>query len=312
MCTTVNYLHALVCALLFQRDKNGPKGCNGHLTYTYALCIDLNTSMIEFGVGANMIQKPIVVAVVAGALSAPLMASTSYGFSLFPENFQSGASPAVASGMAIALLAGGYFWVQRVRRFSRSQEQRVQRQLRAMEKLSKRIEQADGTLYKSNFLTHATRTELRHALDAIGTDTVRAIGNLRRHQDLPDSAFRKLMTRSDEVFEILESSMTEALPDVEEGSEPLLMPRRSNPLPRPKPQSRPRDALTTLEPNPIRAAVIPMPAKIQPKGANADEASKLTLPDLGMTSLLMGGGMLYATEDQDSEFSGGAADADSD
>lgn len=259
-----------------------------------------------------MIHKPMVVAVVTGALSAPLLASTSYGFSLFPENFQSGASPVLASGMAIALVAGGYFWVRRVRRFSKSQEQRVQRQLRAMEKLSLRIEQADGTLYKSNFLTHATRMELRHALDALGTDTVRAMGNLRRHQDLSDSAFRKMMARSDEVFDILERSMTAALPEADEGNEPLLMPMRSNPLPRPKPQSRPRDALTSLEPSPIRAAVIPMPAKVQPKGANADDASKLTLPDLGMTSLLLGGGMVYAAEDQDIEFSGSATDVDSD
>lgn len=259
-----------------------------------------------------MIHKPMVLAVVTGVLTAPLMASTSYGFSLFPESSQTGASPVVASGMAFALLAGGYLWVQRVRRFSRSQEQRVQRQLRAMEKLSLRIEQADGTLYKSNFLTHATRTELRHALDAISTDTVRAMGNLRRHQDLPDSAFRKLMARSDEVFKILESSMTAALPDGDEGNEPLLMPRRSNPLPRPKPQSRPRDALTSLEPAPTRAAVIQMPAKVQPKGANADDASKLTLPDLGMTSLLLGGGMVYAAEDQDDELTSSGAGVDSD
>jgi hypothetical protein len=259
-----------------------------------------------------MIHKPMVVVVVTGALSAPLLVSTSYGFSLFPENFQSGASPVVASGMAIALLAGGYFWVRSVRRFSKTQEQRVQRQLRAFEKLSLRIEQAEGTLYKSNYLTHTTRTELRHALDAIGTDTVRAIGNLRRHQDLADSAFRKLMTRSDEVFKILESSMTTTLPDADEVHEPLLMPRRSNPLPRPKPQSRPRDALTSLEPTSIRAAVIPMPAKVQPKGANADDASKLSLPDLGMTSLLLGGGAYYATEDQDIELSGSAIDVDSD
>ncbi|AVX93381.1 hypothetical protein PkP19E3_35420 (plasmid) [Pseudomonas koreensis] len=259
-----------------------------------------------------MIHKPMVLAVVTGVLSAPLLASTSYGFILFPENSQPGSSPIVASGIAIALVAGGYYWVQRGRRFSRSQEQRLQRQLRAMEKLSLRIEQADGTLYKSNFLTHGTRTELRHALDAIGTDTVRAMGNLRRHQDLSDSAFRKLMARSDEVFEILDRSMAAALPEADEGSEPLLMPRRSNPLPRPKPQSRPRDALTSLEPSPLRAAIIPMPAKVQPKGANADDASKLTLPDLGMTSLLLGGGMLYSAEEQDNELAGSGADADAD
>ncbi|MBX8592748.1 hypothetical protein K5D56_25580 [Pseudomonas cichorii] len=259
-----------------------------------------------------MIHKSIVVAVVTGALTVPLFASTSYGFSLFPESFQSGVSPVVTSGMAIALLAGGYFWIRRVRRVAKTQEQRVQRQLRAMEKLLLSIEKADGTLYKSNFLTHTTRTELRHALDAIGTDTVRAIGNLRRHQDLPDSTFRKLMARSDEVFEIIESSVTAVLPEADEGHEPFLMPRRSNPLPRPKPQSRPRDALTSLQPAPIRAAVIHMPAKVQPKGANADDASKLTLPDLGMTSLLLGGGMFYATDDQDIELSDGTTDVDSD
>ena len=55
-----------------------------------------------------------------------------------------------------------------------------------------------------------------------------------------------------------------------------------------------------------------MPAKVQPKGANADDASKLTLPDLGMTSLLLGGGIVYAAEDQDIEFSGSATDVDSD
>nr|WP_140896337.1 hypothetical protein [Pseudomonas caspiana] len=206
--------------------------------------------------------------------------------------------------MAIALLAGGYYWVQRVRRFSKSQEQREQRQLRAMEKLAIRIEEAERTLFKSNYLTHATRTELRHALDAISTDTVRAIGNLRRHQDLPDSLFRKLMSRSDELFDILDTSMTSAVPESEEGSEPLLMPRRSNPLPRPKPQSRPQDALSSLEPIPLQAATIPMPAKVQPKGANADDASKLTLPDLGMTSILLGGGMFYAADDQGSELAG--------
>ncbi|TPG86736.1 hypothetical protein EAH72_34420 [Pseudomonas caspiana] len=249
-------------------------------------------------------HKPMVLAVVTGVLSAPLLASTSYGFSLFPESTQSGTSPLLASGMAIALLAGGYYWVQRVRRFSKSQEQREQRQLRAMEKLAIRIEEAERTLFKSNYLTHATRTELRHALDAISTDTVRAIGNLRRHQDLPDSLFRKLMSRSDELFDILDTSMTSAVPESEEGSEPLLMPRRSNPLPRPKPQSRPQDALSSLEPIPLQAATIPMPAKVQPKGANADDASKLTLPDLGMTSILLGGGMFYAADDQGSELAG--------
>jgi hypothetical protein len=251
-----------------------------------------------------MIHKPKVLAVVTGVLSAPLLASTSYGFSLFPESTQSGASPMLASGMAIALLAGGYCWVQRVRRFSKSQEQREQRQLRAMEKLAIRIEEAERTLFKSNYLTHATRTELRHALDAISTDTVRAIGNLRRHQDLPDSLFRMLMSRSDELFDILDTSMTTAVPESEEGSEPLLMPRRSNPLPRPKPQSRPQDALSSLEPIPLQAATIPMPAKVQPKGANADDASKLTLPDLGMTSILLGGGMFYAADDQGRELAG--------
>ncbi len=253
-------------------------------------------------------HKPMVLAVVTGVLSAPLLASTSYGFSLFPESTQAGASPLLASGMAIALLAGGYYWVQRVRRFSKSQEQREQRQLRAMEKLAIRIEEAERTLFKSNYLTHATRTELRHALDAISTDTVRAIGNLRRHQDLPDSLFRKLMSRSDELFDILDTSMTSAVPESEEGSEPLLMPRRSNPLPRPKPQSRPQDALSSLEPIPLQAATIPMPAKVQPKGANADDASKLTLPDLGMTSILLGGGMFYAADDQGSELAGSTVD----
>lgn len=259
-----------------------------------------------------MIHKPLVAAVVTGALVVPLYASTSYGFSLFPEQYQPGVPPVVTSGMAIALLAGGFFWFRRVRRFSRTREQRIERQLRAMEKLSLRIEHADGSLYKSNFLTHATRTELRHALDALGTDTVRAIGNLRRQQDLTDSAFRKLMARSDEVFKILESSMTAALPDADEVHEPLLMPRRSSPLPRPRPQSRPRDALTSLEPAPIRAAIIPMPAKVQPKGANADDASKSSLPDLGMTSLLLGGGMVYASDDQNVELQGSGYDSSSD
>ncbi|VVP30716.1 hypothetical protein [Pseudomonas fluorescens] len=256
--------------------------------------------------------KPMVLAVVTGVLSGPLLVSTSYGFSLFPESTQSGSSPVLASGMVIALLAGGYCWVQRGRRFSLSQEQRVQRQLRAMEKLALRIEQAEGSLFQSNYLTHATRTELRHALDAITTDTVRAMGNLRRHQDLPDSGFRKLMSRSDELFDILESSMTAVVPESEEGSEPLLMPRRSNPLPRPKPQSRPQDALNSLEPIPLQAATIPMPAKVQPKGANADDASKLTLPELGMTSILLGGGMYYSAEDQINEMAGSAVDGSMD
>lgn len=257
-------------------------------------------------------HKPMVLAVVTGVLSAPLLASTSYGFSLFPESAPSGSPPVLASGMAIALLAGGYYWVQRARRFSKTQEERVQRQLRAMEKLAMRTEQAERTLFKSDYLTHATRTELRHALDAISTDTVRAIGNLRRHQDLPDAAFRKLMSRSDEVFDILDTSMTSALPESEEGSEPLLMPRRSNPLPRPKPQSRPQDALSSLDPVPLQAATIPMPAKVQPKGANADDASKLTIPDLGMTSILLGGGMFYAADDQGGELAGSTIDGSMD
>lgn len=257
-------------------------------------------------------HKPMVLAVVTGVLSAPLLASTSYGFSLFPESTQSGSSPVLVSGMAIALLAGGYYWVQRGRRFSKSQEQRVQRQLMAMEKLTLRIEEAERTLFKSNYLTHANRTELRHALDAVTTDTFRAMGNLRRHQDLSDSVFRKLMSRSDELFDILESSMTTALPESEEESEPLLMPRRSNPLPRPKPQSRPQDALSSLEPIPLQAAIIPMPAKVQPKGANADDASKLSLPDLGMTSILLGGGMYYAADDQVNELAGSTVDSSMD
>ena len=259
-----------------------------------------------------MTHKPMVLAVVTGVLSAPLLAPTSYGFSLFPENTQSGSSPVLASCMAVALLAGGYYWVQRVRRFSKSQEERVQRQLRAMEKLAMRTEEAERTLFKSDYLTHATRTELRHALDAISTDTVRAIGNLRRHQDLPDAAFRKLMARSDEVFDILVTSMTSALPEGEQGSEPLLMPRRTNPLPRPKPQSRPQDALSSLDPVPLQAATIPMPAKVQPKGANADDASKLTLPDLGMTSILLGGGMYYAADDQGNELASSTVDGSMD
>ena len=256
-----------------------------------------------------MIHKPMVLAVVTGVLSAPLLASTSYGFSLFPESVQSG-SPLLATGMAIAiaLLTGGYYWVQRVRRFSKSQEQRLQRQLRAMEKLALRIEQAERTLFKSNYLTHATRNELRHALDAMSTDTVRAIGNLRRQQDLSDPVFRKLMSRSDELFDILDTSLTTALPESDEGSEPLLMPRRSNHLPRPKPQSRPQDALSSSEPISLQAATIPMPAKVQPKGANADDASKLTLPELGMTSILLGGGMFYAADEQGTDLAGSAVD----
>ncbi|MBC2692673.1 MULTISPECIES: hypothetical protein [Pseudomonas] len=256
--------------------------------------------------------KPMVLAVVTGVLTGPLLVSTSYGFSLFPESPHSGTSPVIASGMAIALVAGGYYWLQRVRRFSKTQEQREQRQLRAMEKLAVRIEEAERTLFKSNYLTHATRTELRHALDAISTDTVRAIGNLRRHQDLTDSVFRKLMSRSDELFDTLESSMTTVLPESEEGSEPLLMPRRSNPLPLPKPQSRPQNALSSLEPIPLQAATIPMPAKVQPKGANADDASKLTLPDMGMTTMLLGGGRFYAADDQVNELAGSAVDGSAD
>jgi hypothetical protein len=257
------------------------------MKYAYALCIKANIPISRLGVGAHMTHKPMVLAVVTGVLSAPLFTSTSYGFSLFPESMQSGSSPVLASCMAVALLAGGCYWVQRVRRFSKSQEERVQRQLRAMEKLAMRTEEAERTLFKSEYLTHATRTELRHALDAISTDTVRAIGNLRRHQDLPDAAFRKLMARSDEVFDILDTSMTTALPESDEGSEPLLMPRRSNPLPRPKPQSRPQDALSSLDPVPLQAA---------------------TLPDLGMTSILLGGGMFYAADDQGSELAGSTVD----
>jgi len=255
-------------------------------------------------------HKPMVLAVVTGVLSAPLLASTSYGFSLFPESPQSGSLPVLVSGMAIAiaLLGGGYYWVQRVRRFSKTHEQRVNRQLMAMDKLTLRIEEAERCLFKSNFLTHATRIDLRHALDAISTDTYRARGNLRRQQDLPDSVFRKLMSRSDDLFDCIETSMAAALPVREEGSEPLLMPRRTSPLPRPKPQSRPQDALTSLAPIPLQAATIPMPAKVQPKGANADDASKLTLPDLGMTSILLGGGMFYSAEEQGSELAGSAAD----
>lgn len=55
-----------------------------------------------------MIHKPMLVAVVTGALSAPLLASTSYGFSLFPENAIR-RIPGFSVGMAIALVAGGYF-----------------------------------------------------------------------------------------------------------------------------------------------------------------------------------------------------------
>jgi hypothetical protein len=242
--------------------------------------------------------KPMVLAVVTEVLSAPLLASTSHGFSLFPEGTQSGSSPVLASGMAIALLAGGYYGVQRIRRFSKSQEQRVQRQLMSVEKLALRIEQAESSMFKSNYLPHAARAELRHALDAIITDTVRGMGNLRRHKDLPDSVFKNLMTRSDELFDTLESSMATALPESEEGSEPSLMPRRSNPLPRPMPQPRPQDALNSLEPIPFQAATIPMPAKVQPKGANADDASKMILADQGMTSILLGGGMFYSADDQ--------------
>lgn len=256
-----------------------------------------------------MIHKPMVLAVVAGVLSAPILASTSYGFSLFPESTQSGSPPVLASGMAVALLAGGFYWIQRIRRFSKSQSQRLQRQLRAMEKLNTRIQNAERKLtFKSDTLTHSVRTELRHALDAISTDTVRAIGNLRRHQDLPDSVFRKLMARSDELFDSLNSSMATSLSANDEGNEPLLMPKRSSPLPRPMPQSRPQDALSSLDPIPLQAATIPMPAKVQPKGANADDASKLTLPDLGMTSILLGGGMFYAADDQGSELAETSAD----
>lgn len=252
--------------------------------------------------------KPVVLALVTEVLSAPLLASTSHGFSLFPEGTQSGSSPVLASGMAIALLAGGYYGVQRIRRFSKSQEQRVQRQLMSVEKLALRIEQAESSLFKSNYLPHAARAELRHALDAITTDTVRGMGNLRRHQDLPDSVFRKLMTRSDELFDNLESSMATALPESEEGSKPSLMPPRSNPLPRPMPQPRPQDALSSLEPIPLQAATIPMPAKVQPKGANADDASKLALPDLGMSSILLGGGMYYAADERSNEIAGSTTD----
>jgi hypothetical protein len=55
-----------------------------------------------------------------------------------------------------------------------------------------------------------------------------------------------------------------------------------------------------------------MPAKVQPKGANADDASKLTLPDLGMTSILLGGGMFYAADDQGNELASSTVDGSMD
>lgn len=172
-----------------------------------------------------MTHKPIFLAVVTGVLSPPFFASESFGFSLFSENTHSGSAPVIASGLAIALMAGGYYWLQRVRRISESQERRE---------------------------------------------------------------------HSDELFD----TENDPRPACEEGSEPLVMQRRSNPLPLPKPQPRPQDALNSLEPIPLQAATIPMPAKVQPKGANADDASKMILADQGMTSILLGGGMFYSADDQ--------------
>lgn len=185
-----------------------------------------------------MTHKPMLLAVVTGVLSAPFFASESYGFSLFPESTHSGSAPVLASGMAIAFLAGGFYWLQRLRRISESQER-------------------------------------------------------QKHSD-----------------ELFDSENTIAAPrsPSEEGSQPLVMQSRSNPLPLPKPQPRPQDALSSLEPIPLQAATIPMPAKVQPKGANADDASKLALPDLGMSSILLGGGMYYAADERSNDIAGSTTD----
>lgn len=244
-----------------------------------------------------MIRKPKVLVVVTGALSASFLAYPSIGAPFIPEVVDPNAQAWITAGIVVVSLAGAAYLILRRRDSSRAKERRIQRQLMAIEKLAERIARAEQALsFKREWLTYSLRTELKDAVYAIATDTIRALGSLRRNQDLADSVFRKLMARSDEVFKTLENSIGSSLTLNQEDEAPFLMPVRQQALPKPTPQPRPRDALNNVSPEACRAATLPMPERPLPKAANADDSSSLVLPTMGMASIMMGAGLLCSAD----------------
>ncbi|HEE9764243.1 MULTISPECIES: hypothetical protein [Pseudomonas] len=230
----------------------------------------------------------------SGAVALPLVSADSFSFNLVP------APPAsqlptylVASAAGLALL-GAWYWFNRSRTTAQAAELRIERQLQALEKLATQVGRAEQVLsLKCEFMTHQVRTELKDALYAITTDTIRNMGGLRRKEPMSDKQFSKLMAKSDEFFSSLERAQASEVTLNLDDDVPLLMPERGNPLPKPVPQRRPAEPMILQAPAPSSPASIPMPEKPRPKGANADAGDSDGVPALGLNSaLVLGGGLL--------------------
>lgn len=234
----------------------------------------------------------------AAAVSTLLVSPLAQSFSLLPEEYSTPASSiALTATAAAAVLAAGY-WINHVRQGAQAKEVRVERQLRAIEKLTSRIGRAEQVLsLKCEFMNHQTRSDFRQVLYGITTDTVRTMGHLRRKQAISDSQFRKLMSRSDQLFKNLEQAMEVAVTVDEDVDVPFLMPARDHALPRPIPQARPASLLVVEDLAPIQPATIRMPVKPRPVTVNADGSIPTEPPAITSSMLLASAAMGYESDE---------------
>jgi len=236
----------------------------------------------------------------AGGLLTLLATQSSFSQSVVPEESAHNLPVLVTGG--ILLLAGVSCygcWYNFWRRTKQANKQRVLNQLRALENLALRVGRAEQTLsLKCQYMSADTRADMRQVLYAITTDTIRGTAKLRRGQMLTDLQFRKLMGQSDDFFDRLDLAMSKVVTfEQEKEDPPFLMPARENPLPKPAPQPRPVDPLVSDLIDPELPAVIKMPEKPRPKAANADASSAIDSPAQVLSSVLLGGAMLFPGDD---------------
>ncbi|WP_143024504.1 hypothetical protein [Pseudomonas abietaniphila] len=247
----------------------------------------------------HMPQRPHFKLSFAGGVLTLLTTQTSISQSLVADESPNSVTLCLTGGIIILAAAGFGCWYNYWRSSTHANKQRVLNQLRALEKLALRVGRAEQTLsLKCQYMSADTRADMRQVLYAITTDTIRGTAKLRRGQMLTDLQFRKLMGQSDEFFDRLDLAMSKVVTfEQEEEDPPFLMPARENPLPKPAPQPRPVDPLVSDLIDPELPAVIKMPDKPRPKAANADASSAIDSPAQVLSSVLLGGAMLFPGDD---------------
>lgn len=241
-------------------------------------------------------RKPLLLSL-SGAVTLALISPDSFSFTHVPDDLSTQYPTILAVSAAGMALAGAWYRFCRARSSTQAVGKRIERQLQALEKLEIQVGRAEQVLsLKCDYMTHQVRAELRQALYAITTDTIRTIGGLRRKVALTDKQFRILMARSDEFFNSLEKACASEVLSSQADDMPFLMPARNHPLPKPVPQSRPPEPLITQVPDPLPRASIPMPKKPRPNGANADASESEGIPAVLTSALVLGGAMYSGNE----------------